>query len=148
MEAMFQVHIGDKDLPGDKQASPNWPYVKPGKWGATNAMSPKYAGDLVERILAADSKVKVLWIYGAEDVAVSNSAASDPGTWGPTGRLPGFPGADRYPPQPMMEQIRTLLNAYAGSGGFYEEIAVKGSGHVPFITHQDEFNRVFHAFLT
>ncbi len=57
-------------------------------------MSPKYAGDLVERILAAKNKVNVLWIYGAEDVAVSNSAASDPGTWGPTGRLPGFPGAD------------------------------------------------------
>lgn len=147
LEAMFQVHIGDRDLPGDKQASPNWPYVKPGVWGATNAMSPKYAGDLVERILAAQNKIKVLWIYGADDVAVSNSAASDPGTWGPTGRLPGFPGADRYPPQPMMEQIRTLLDAYAASGGYYEEIAVEDSGHVPFITHQDEFNRVFHAFL-
>ncbi len=48
----------------------------------------------------------------------------------------------------MMEQIRTLLDAYAESGGHYEEVAVEGSGHVPFITHQDEFNRVFHAFLT
>jgi len=147
LEAMFQVHIGDRDLPGDKEASPNWPYVKPGKWGATNAMSPKYAGDLVERILAAKHKANVLWIYGDEDVAVSNSAASDPGTWGPTGRLPGFPGADKYPPQPMMEQIRTLLDAYAGCGGYCEEVAVMGSGHVPFITHQEEFNRVFHTFL-
>jgi len=147
LEAMFQVHIGDRDLPGDKESSPNWPYVKPGKWGATNAMSPKYAGDLVERILAAKHKANVLWIYGDEDVAVSNSAASDPGTWGPTGRLPGFPGADKYPPQPMMEQIRTLLDAYAGCGGYCEEVAVMGSGHVPFITHQEEFNRVFHTFL-
>jgi len=147
LEAMFQVHIGDRDLPGDKEPSPNWPYVRPGKWGATNAMSPKYVGDLVERILAAQNKVKVLWIYGADDVAVSNSAASDPGTWGPTGRLPGFPGADRYPPQPMMEQIRVLLDAYSEAGGHYEEVAVKDSGHVPFITHQDEFNHVFHAFL-
>ena len=147
LEAMFQVHTGDKDLPGDKEASPNWPYVKPGKWGATNAMSPKYAGDLVSRILVNKNKVKVLWIYGADDVAVSNSAASDPGTWGPTGRLPGFPGADVYPPQPMMEQIRTLLEAYASQGGSYEEVAVEDSGHVPFITHQVEFNSVFHAFL-
>ncbi len=147
LEAMFQVHISDRDLPGDKEASPNWPYVRPGKWGATNAMSPKYAGDLVARILAAKTKPKVLWIYGANDVAVSNSAASDPGTWGPTGRLPGFPGAERYPPQPMMEQIRTLLDAYARAGGDYREVAVEGSGHVPFITHQDEFNRIFHAFL-
>jgi len=147
LEAMFQVHIGDRDLPGDKEASPNWPYVRPGKWGATNAMSPKYVGNLVQRILAAKDKVNVLWIYGADDVAVSNSAASDPGTWGPTGRLPGYPGAEEYPPQPMMEQIRTLLDAYAGSGGYCEEIAIKDSGHVPFITHQDEFNRIFHAFL-
>jgi pimeloyl-ACP methyl ester carboxylesterase len=52
-----------------------------------------------------------------------------------------------YPPQPMMEQIRTLLEAYASHGGNYEEVAVEGSGHVPFITHPDEFNRVFHTFL-
>jgi pimeloyl-ACP methyl ester carboxylesterase len=147
LEAMFRVHIGDRDLPGDKEPSPNWPYVKPGRWGATNAMSPKYAGNLVERILAVKDKTGVLWIYGADDVAVSNSAASDPGTWGPTGRLPGFPGADRYPPQPMMEQIRTLLEAYAKTGGYYQEASIEGSGHVPFITHQDEFNKVFHAFL-
>ena len=147
LEAMFRVHISDRDLPGDKEASPNWPYVKPGKWGATNAMSPKYAGNLVDRILAVKDKADVLWIYGADDVAVSNSAASDPGTWGPTGRLPGFPGAERYPPQPMMEQIRTLLKAYAEAGGHYQETAIKGAGHVPFITHQDEFNEVFHAFL-
>ena len=110
-------------------------------------MSPKYAGNLVDRILAVKDKADVLWIYGADDVAVSNSAASDPGTWGPTGRLPGFPGAERYPPQPMMEQIRVLLKAYAEAGGHYQETAIKGSGHVPFITHQDEFNEVFHAFL-
>lgn len=147
LEAMFRVHIGDNDLPGDKESSPNWPFVKPGKYGATNAMSPKYAGDLVARILAANNKVNVLWIYGAEDVAVSNSAASDPGTWGPTGRLPGFPGANVYPPQPMMEQIRTLLDAYTERGGSYEEVTIAESGHVPFITHQNEFNQVFHSFL-
>jgi len=80
LDAMFQVHIGDWDLPGDKEPSPNWPYVRPGRWGATNAMSPKYVGNLVDRILAAEPKTEVLWIYGAEDLAVSNSAASDPGT--------------------------------------------------------------------
>lgn len=147
LDAMFQVHIGDTDLPGDKQVSPNWPYVKPGQWGATNAMSPKYVGNLVERILAARHKTDVLWIYGENDVAVSNSAASDPGTWGPLGRLDGFPGAQAYPPQPMMEQIRELLKNYRDRGGRYEEIGIANSGHVPFITHQAEFNRPFHDFL-
>jgi pimeloyl-ACP methyl ester carboxylesterase len=147
IDAMFRVHIGDRELPGDKEASPNWPYVRPGRWGATNAMSPKYVGNLVERILAAESKVHALWSYGAEDLAVSNTAASDPGTWGPTGRLPGFPGPDAYPPQPMMSQIRKMLDDYSAHGGSFEEVAIEGSGHVPFITHPDEFNETFHAHL-
>lgn len=147
LDAMFQVHIGDQDLPGDKQDSPNWPFVRPGKWGATNAMSPRYVGNLVERMLAANSRTDVLWIYGAQDLAVSNSAASDPGTWGPVGEVPGYPGPEAYPPQPMMKQIRRFLDDYTRHDGRYQEVAVEGSGHVPFITHPDEFNRPFHAFL-
>jgi len=147
VDAMFQVHIGDTDLPGDKQSSPNWPYVAPGNWGPTNAMSPKYVGNLVERIVAAEPKVDVLWIYGGDDVAVSNSAASDPGTWGPGGLLPGYPGEKVYPPQPMMDQIRTVLDDYASHGGGYEQVEVRGSGHVPFLSHRDDFNRAFHAHL-
>jgi pimeloyl-ACP methyl ester carboxylesterase len=147
LDAMFQVQLGETGIPGDKVSSPNWPYVAPGKWGHLNAMSPRYIGNLVERITAAKPKANVLWVYGADDIAVSNSAASDPGTWGPTGRLPGYPGADVYPPQPMMDQIRTVLDDYASNGGSYEEVAVEGSGHVPFMSHPGEFNRVFHAFL-
>jgi pimeloyl-ACP methyl ester carboxylesterase len=75
IDAMFDVKLGERFLPGDHEISPNWPYVRPGKWGAVNAMSPRYVGNLVDRILAAEPKVPVLWIYGAEDVAVSNSAA-------------------------------------------------------------------------
>jgi len=147
IDSMFRVHIGDRQLPGDKEQSPNWPYVRPGKWGATNAMSPKYVGNLVERIVAGEPKTHALWIYGANDLAVSNTAASDPGTWGPTGRLPGFPGSEAYPPQPMMDQIRKLLDDYSVAGGSYEEVAIAGAGHAPFITHPEEFNRVFHAYL-
>ena len=147
IEATLAVQLGDKGLPGDKETSSNWPYVSPGKWGATNAMSPKYIGNLIERILTAEPKVRVLWIYGADDVAVANGAASDPGNWGPTGLLPGYPGEDEYPPQPMMDQIRTVLDGYARRGGSCEEVAVEGSGHVPFLSHQDEFNSAFHAFL-
>lgn len=147
LEAMFQVELGEKGIPGDKVDSPNWPYVAPGKWGPLNALSPKYIGNLVERILSADPKSDVLWIYGTEDVAVSNSAASDPGTWGPTGRLPGFPGPQEYPTQPMMDQIRLTLEGYSERGGSFEEVAVEGAGHVPFLSHPEVFNPPFHAFL-
>ena len=147
LDAMFEVKLGDHGLPGDKTASPNWPFVAPGSFGPSNAMSPKWIGDLVERILAGEPKVEVLWIYGNNDVAVSDSAASDPGTWGPQGLLPGFPGSEAYPPQPMMGQIRKVLDDYTERGGSYREVAVAGSGHVPFLTHQDEFNNAFHAYL-
>ena len=147
IDAMFRVHIGERELPGDKEESPHWPYVRPGKWGATNAMSPKYIGNLVARILAAKHKVPILWIYGADDLAVSNTAASDPGTWGPTGRLPGYPGIEAYPPQPMMDQIRKMLDDYTRPGGTYAEVAIGDCGHVPFITHPAKFNRAFHAHL-
>jgi len=147
LDAMFQVQLGKTKLPGDKELSPNWPYVSPGKWGPMNAISAKYVGNLVKRILTAEPKVKVLWVYGADDVAISNNAASDPGTWGPGGLLPGFPGTEAYPPQPMMDQIRTVLNDYTSHGGRYDEFVVEDSGHVPFLTHQDEFNSVFHTHI-
>jgi pimeloyl-ACP methyl ester carboxylesterase len=147
LDAMMRVHLGDKDLPGDKQVSPNWPYVSPGQWGPMNALSPKYMGDLIERILTAEPKVKALWINATDDVAISNSAASDPGTWGPTGLLPGFPGEDEYPPQPMIDQIRSVLDDYTRYGGSYDEVTIEGSGHVPFLSHPKEFNSVFHQYL-
>jgi len=147
LEAMLSIHLGERDAPGDWVESPNWPYFAPGRWGAMNAMSPRYTGDLVERIVSASGKPPVLWIYGAQDVAVCNTAASDPATRGLRGLLPGYPGPERYPYQPMMDQIRTLLDDYAAAGGSYEEVAVAGSGHVPFMSHPDEFDRAFHLHL-
>lgn len=147
LEATMHVHLGDRDLPGDHVESLNWPYFAPGRWGATNAMSPKYAGDLVERILAASPKPDILWIYGADDVAVSNNAASDPATRGQAGFLEGYPGIELYPPQPMMRQIRKVLDDYSTRGGRYDEVAISGSGHVPFMSHPEEFNRFFHGHL-
>lgn len=147
LEAMLSIHLGDQDLPGDWVESPNWPYFAPGRWGATNAMSPKYAAGLVPRILAARRKPPVLWIYGAHDIAVSDNAASDPATRGQRGLLAGYPGPERYPYQPMMQQIRLLLDDYAAAGGRYEEVAIAGSGHVPFMSHPAEFDRSFHRHL-
>lgn len=148
LEATMSIHLGDQDLPGDHVTSPNWPYFGPGRWGATNAMSPKYAGDLVERILAAKVKPDVLWIYGDNDIAVSNTAASDPATHGQAGLRPDYPGAEDYPHQPMMDQIRKFLGDYSAQGGWYKEVSVEGAGHVVFMCHPEAFNRSFHAHLT
>ena len=89
----------------------------------------------------------MLWVRGAQDLAVSNNAASDPGTWGPMGLVPGYPGAEAYPPQPMLEQIRAVLERYSAAGGSYSEIVIEDCGHVPFIEKPDEFDGALHAHL-
>ncbi len=144
--SLLQVHVGEDAYPGDKVMSPNWPFVAPGVLGVNNALSPKYALDPAG-IRNAPVKPPVLWVRGAQDLAVSNNAASDPGTWGPLGLVPGYPGVEEYPPQPMLDQIRKVLDDYAAAGGSYEEVVIDDCGHVPFIEKPEEFDKVFHAQL-
>jgi pimeloyl-ACP methyl ester carboxylesterase len=115
-------------------------------WGSANALSPKYAGD-ISRLYAAEPKVDVLWVRGSHDLAVSDAAASDPGTLGSMGLIPNWPGMAVYPPQPMLSQIRRVLERYASAGGSYREVVIDDAGHVPFIEKPEKFNAVFHAHL-
>lgn len=144
--AMLASHIGEQDVPGDSMPSPNWPHMAPGKWGATNALSPKYTGD-VNKLYTAVPKTSVLWIRGSHDLAVSDNAASDPATVGAMGLLPGYPGPEVYPAQPMLKQTRAVLEKYAAAGGAYQEVVIEDAGHVPFIEKPDEFNKHFHAYI-
>jgi len=144
LTSMFTIHLGPQDSPGDYVPSPNWPYVAPGVWGPANALSPKYAGD-ISRLYEADPKVDILWMRGSHDLAVSDSAASCPGTLGSMGLIPNWPGMDVYPPQPMLSQIRHVLEKYAAAGGSYREVIIYNAGHVPFIERPEEFNVVLHG---
>lgn len=146
LSAMFTTHLGPQDNPGDFAVSPNWPFVAPGVWGAANALSPKYTGD-VTRLIEAQPKVPVLWVRGSHDLAVSDAAASDPGVLGKLGVIPGWPGDEFYPPQPMLGQTRKVLQRYAAAGGRYQEVVIQDAGHVPFIEKPDEFNAVLSAHL-
>jgi pimeloyl-ACP methyl ester carboxylesterase len=144
--SMLSTHLGEKDIPGDAAKSVHWPHMAPGEWGATNATSPKYAGD-VGKIIHCDPKPPILWVRGSHDLVVSDTAASDPGYLGRMGLLPGWPGEGEYPPQPMIGQIRYMLGNYAAAGGSFEEIVIEDAGHVPFIEKPEEFNRVFHEYI-
>jgi pimeloyl-ACP methyl ester carboxylesterase len=144
--AMVSTHIGDHDIPGDSTRSPNWPYMAPGQWGATNATSPKYAGD-IQQILRGEPKLRILWVRGSHDLVVSDTAASDPGYLGKLGLLPGWPGADAYPPQPMVGQTRYFLEKYSAAGGSFTEVIIPNTGHVPFIEKPEDFNAVFHQHI-
>lgn len=145
--AMNATHLGEQDIPGDAEQSPNWPYMAPGKWGATNATSPKYIGD-INKIINCDPKPKILWVRGSHDLVVSDTAASDPGFLGRMGLLPGWPGEEAYPPQPMIGQIRNVLEKYAAVGGEYLEVVIDDTGHVPFIEKPEEFNQAFHPHIS
>lgn len=146
LSGMLKTHLGLRDLPGDAAKSPNWPYVAPGNWGMANAASPKYAGD-IERLYRIDPKPSILWIRGTDDLAVSNAAASCPGALGALGMIPEWPGPEVFPPQPMLDQTRAVLDKYCAAGGSYQEIVMEDTGHVPFIEKLPEFNQAFHPHL-
>jgi len=146
LSSLLSIHIGERDFPGDSVPSPNWPYVAPGVWGPANAMSPKYAGD-VSKIYDGRLTVPVLWIRGSHDQVVSDASTSDPGFLGKIGVIPGWPGEDVFPPQPMLRQTRAVLEKYAATGGSYREVVIQDAGHIPFIEKPQEFNAAFHAHI-
>ena len=146
VDSALQVHLGDDAYPGDVTPSGNWPFVAPGQWGPNNAISCKYGLDPAD-IAAADPKPPIFWIRGENDVAVSNNAAADLGTIGPTGLIPGYPGPEVFPPQPMLDQITATLEGYAAAGGEFAELVMADCGHVPYIEKPQEFNRALIAHL-
>lgn len=145
--AMLSTHFGDRDYPGDAIPSANWPFAAPGVHGPNNALSPKYV-TAHAGALAADPKPDVVWIRGAKSAIITDGGPLDPGTWGPTGVLPGYPGVDAYPPQPMVSQTRAWLDRYAAAGGSYVEEVLPEGGHVPYLDDPEAFQGVFNAHLT
>lgn len=144
--SMCSMHIGAGQNPGDAVRSTNWPFVAPGVHGAANALSPKYTGD-VACLYRIQPKPPILWLRGANDLLVSDQAASDPATVGMMGLLPGWPGLEIYPPQPMLAQTRAVLEKYQTSGGSYREVIIPDAGHAPYLDRLEEFNCHLHAHL-
>lgn len=144
--SMLATHFGPAAYPGDSVPSENWPFVAPGVHGAVNGLSPRWAA-AADAALVADPKPSILWIRGALDVIISDGGPLDPGTWGPTGLVPGYPEPGGYPPQPMVSQTRSWLESYVEAGGTYQEVVIDAAGHVPYIDSHEEFSRVLHAHL-
>ncbi|HUY77643.1 MAG TPA: alpha/beta hydrolase [Ktedonobacterales bacterium] len=137
VEQMNLMQIGDHFYPGDSVASPNWPFVAPGVFGANNALSPKY-GNLLG-LAAITPQLPILWAHGADDLVVGDMAMVDPGALGQLGLFPGWPGAEAYPPQPMLTQLRALFDRYAANDGNVREEVIADCGHSFHIEHPDTF---------
>lgn len=146
LDGMLSLRVGEDWYPGDVAASEHWPGVAPGEKGIVNAFSRKYfdAGALAD----IDPKPPVLWVRGADDLIVSNNAFWDIAALGAMGFVPGWPGAEECPPQPMVDQIRAMLDRYQANGGSYREEVIEDAGHSPFLEKPEEFNVLLHAHLT
>jgi pimeloyl-ACP methyl ester carboxylesterase len=94
-----------------------------------------------------DPKPPVLWVRGVDDVIVSDTSLYDLAYLGSLGVIPGWPGAEAAPPQPMVAQTRSVLDGYAAAGGSYREVAIADAGHSPFLEQPAEFLAAFEEHL-
>ncbi len=145
VEEVLKSVTGDDGYPGDSTPSENWPGVAPGTRGILNALSPKYCN--WSAIGALDPKPPILWTHGSEDVVVADGSRWEMGTLGQLGAVPGWPGEDVYPPQPMVSQIRTVLERYRDAGGRVEMETFEGSGHAPPIDAAARWKALWLEFL-
>lgn len=146
LSSMLSAHVGEKDWPGDMTASENWPNAAPGVFGPNNALSPKYNQD-VDRLFSINPKPPVLWVRGSDDQIVSDTSLFDVGALGAMGAIPGWPGDDIFPAQPMIAQTRAVLEKYAQAGGSFQEEVLADAGHTPYLEKPEAFNAAFHRHI-
>ena len=76
---------------------------------------------------------------GDKDAIVSDGSFFDLNMLGQVGVIPGWPGAEVAPPQPMKVQTRAVLDRYRANGGSYTEVALPDAGHAPHLDEADAF---------
>lgn len=145
VESMLSTRIGDDHYPGDSTPSTVWPGVAPGSRGVLNTMAPTHfrLDDLHE----ITPKPPLRWVRGDADQIVSDASMFDLANLGALGALPGWPGGDTHPPQPMVTQTRAVLDRYAAAGGSYDEIVIADTGHSPHLEKPAEFSAALEEIL-
>jgi pimeloyl-ACP methyl ester carboxylesterase len=135
--AMNSTRTGDDHYPGEATTVGVWPGVAPGNRGVLNTMAPTVFD--VSGIVDLPEKPPVLWIRGDADQIVSDTSVFDLAFLGSVGAVPGWPGDDAFPPQPMVTQMRSVLDRYAATGGAYREVVLPDVGHSPHVERPHEF---------
>ncbi len=145
VESMLTTRIGEDHQPGDLGATQVWPGIVAGSRGVLNTLAPNHFR--IDDLHTIDPKPPILWVRGTDDVIVSDTSLYDLARLGELGVLPGWPGADVYPVQPMVSQTRGVLDRYASAGGSYREVPIADTGHSPFLEKPAEFMDAFGPHL-
>jgi len=145
LSSLLSTKTGEGNYPGDMTVSENWPGVAPGERGMNNAISPKYCN--LEDFALVQPGPPVLWVRGEDDSIVSDTSLLDFGYLGQLDVVPGWPGVEVSPPQPMVSQMRAVLDAYEARGGRYREEVIPDCGHTPHVEKPQEFRRLLFGFL-
>jgi pimeloyl-ACP methyl ester carboxylesterase len=145
LTSLLTTKVTPGNYPGDMTPSDNWPTVGPGTLGVNNALSPKYMNQ--GNFANISTKPPVLWMHGADDQIVSDTSLFDFGFLGQIGAVPGWPGAEVYPPQPMKTQVRTVLERYKTNGGEYHEVQLADCGHSPHIEKLGTVCKLVDSFI-
>lgn len=135
--SMLTTRTGPDHYPGDATPTDAWPGAAPGGRGVLNTMAPTVLD--VSGITELAVKPPVLWVRGDADQVVSDTSAFDLAFLGQLGAVPGWPGAEAFPAQPMVSQTRAVLDRYAASGGSYREVVLPDVGHAPHVERPQEF---------
>ena len=146
LDDLLATAVGPGHYPGDTQWSRNWPHVAPGRRGVANAFSPKWCD--VSGFATSGCRAPLLWVRGGRDAVIGDGSPLDFAVLGRIGVVPGWPGAQVYPPQPMLAQTRAVLETYASAGGSYREEVLPGAGHFPFTQEPQPFTAMLAEHLT
>ncbi|MFE6963630.1 alpha/beta fold hydrolase [Agromyces sp. NPDC057679] len=139
VESMLSTATGVDNYPGDATESSNWPGFAPSGRGVLNTMAPTNFD--TSAIVDLDTKPPVLWVHGAQDAIVGDASFFDLNQLGKAGIIPGWPGDEVAPPQPMVSQTRAVLARYAAGGGAVTELELEDCGHSPHLEHPEAFLR-------
>lgn len=139
--AVLSTRVGDDWYPGNMVKSSFSSGLAPGERGIVNAFSRRHfdASDIVD----IRPKPPLLWLRGADDLIICDNGALE--NWKP--RQADWSRTDVCTPQPMLRQIRFVLEDYCRKGGVFREQVIRDAGHTPFIEKPLEFNRIFLDFL-
>jgi pimeloyl-ACP methyl ester carboxylesterase len=119
--------IGDDFYPGTSTPTATWPGVAPGDRGILNAMALGHFD--TSGLPDVDDKPAITWVRAMEDQVISDTSAFDLAFLGQLGAVPGWPGAEVMPPQPMHQQIQGVLDRYAANGGVVRVVTLESCAH-------------------